>query len=156
MVKEYGPVKEVIPKYEAFLNRWKDKNKVKREAYRTKALNYQQKILNGKAEKKMPPFWIEDDTELEDEYRETLVSRLGQIKPSDAMIYSHRNELEQKKTAKEFLNQVYYMKKRGNLNEEPFYLLSVEKSIERGTIGWIKAKDLKSYLHLEIDHDPKT
>src|SRR5699024_9001834 len=39
MVKQYGPVDEVLPQYEAFLNRWQKMNKESREQYRQKALN---------------------------------------------------------------------------------------------------------------------
>src|SRR5690625_4177461 len=47
MVREYGPVKEVIPKYEAFLNQWKRMSKVDRDQYRNIVLEHQQNVIKG-------------------------------------------------------------------------------------------------------------
>src|SRR5690606_36967805 len=43
MVKDYGTVDEILPKYEKFLEKWQDMSKSERDAYRSAALEYQQK-----------------------------------------------------------------------------------------------------------------
>lgn len=48
MVKGFGTVEEIIPKYEAFLNEWKKMNKKEREDYKTMALNKQKDVLSSK------------------------------------------------------------------------------------------------------------
>ncbi|MGM8366153.1 teichoic acids export ABC transporter ATP-binding subunit TagH [Virgibacillus sp. W0181] len=46
MVKEFGTVEEVIPKYEEFLNQWKKMNNKDREAYRLEAMEKQSELIN--------------------------------------------------------------------------------------------------------------
>lgn len=48
MVKEYGPVDEVLPKYEAFVNSFKKMTKAEKEAYKEEALEKQAQKLSAK------------------------------------------------------------------------------------------------------------
>ncbi|MCR2821419.1 teichoic acids export ABC transporter ATP-binding subunit TagH [Lederbergia panacisoli] len=45
MVKEYGTVEEVIPKYEEFLNSYKKMSKAKKEKYKESAIERQKQVL---------------------------------------------------------------------------------------------------------------
>jgi len=45
MVKDFGEVNEVIPKYEDFINKWKKMSSVERENYKNEALQKQQQFL---------------------------------------------------------------------------------------------------------------
>lgn len=45
MVKDFGPVNEVLPKYEDFIKQWKKMSTKEREAYRNAALEKQKEIL---------------------------------------------------------------------------------------------------------------
>lgn len=45
MVKDFGTVDEIIPKYEAFLNQYKKMNKKEKEQYRLEALDRQKNLL---------------------------------------------------------------------------------------------------------------
>lgn len=155
MVKQYGPVNEVLAQYEAFLNRWQKMSKKKREQYRSKALDYQQQVLSGEAAE-VAPYWLEEELEIEDDYREVFVSRVAQIKQADIDLYVHPKQSERKKGTKKYLDRLFYIKKRIDLNGQIYYLLSNEKSTHDGLIGWVKREQIKSYLHLEIDEDPKT
>src|SRR5699024_12458364 len=46
MVKDYGTVEEVIPRYEAFLQRWQKMSKEERDIYRKLALELYEEGLN--------------------------------------------------------------------------------------------------------------
>lgn len=47
MVRDFGPINEVIPKYEKFINEWKKKNNQEREAYKNAAYERQQEVLKN-------------------------------------------------------------------------------------------------------------
>ncbi|MFD1848643.1 teichoic acids export ABC transporter ATP-binding subunit TagH [Oceanobacillus bengalensis] len=46
MVRDFGKVEEVIPKYESFLNKWKSMSKKEKDAYKLEALQKQQEALS--------------------------------------------------------------------------------------------------------------
>ena len=46
MIKEYGPVGEVMPKYEAFIKNWQSLSNAERKKYREEALKQQKQLLN--------------------------------------------------------------------------------------------------------------
>jgi len=155
MVKQYGPTNEVLVAYEKFLNRWQKLSKKKRKQYRKHALTYQQKILTNDAGH-IIPYWHEEELKLEDDYREVFVSRIAQIKHHNAKIYDHPTKSSTRKVTKKYLDRVFYIKMRIDLNGQIYYLLSDKKSTKEGLIGWMKREHLQSYLHLEIDEDKKT
>src|SRR5699024_301688 len=49
----------------------------------------------------------------------------------------------------------YYIKKQVIFRDEKFFLISTEPSALHGVIGWIKATDIASYNHVQIDYDKK-
>ncbi|MBY7144667.1 teichoic acids export ABC transporter ATP-binding subunit TagH [Virgibacillus sp. NKC19-3] len=144
-VKEYGAVEDVLPKYEAFLKRWKQMTKKERELYRDGAFDDQPVI--------------EEDLSIdyENKYTEKVESRLGRINSEEEVyIFSRPNNANDKKAAKRYKHYVYYIKRKAVYNNELFYLLSELPSAENGVIGWIEAANVKSFKNTVIDQDPKT
>jgi len=45
MVKDFGPIQDILPKYENFIKEWKKKSSKEREQYRNEAYNRQREIL---------------------------------------------------------------------------------------------------------------
>src|SRR5699024_8939446 len=100
MVREYGPVKEVLPKYEAFLNQWKKMSKKDRDQYRQKVLEHQLKVIEGRSQGRLQS-WNEDQTiEIGDNYTEAPTSRLAHIKPDKSYIYNTPKNLEDRTSSK--------------------------------------------------------
>jgi len=155
MVREYGPVKEVIPKYEAFLNQWKRMSKVDRDQYRQKVLEHQQNVIEGNSKGRLQS-WNEDHiSEVSDNYTEAPTSRLAHIKPDKSDIYKVPKNLDDRTSSKGYKGNVYYIKKRARYRGETFYLLSRQPSANDGIIGWMKATDVSSHSHIAIDNDAK-
>src|SRR5699024_2692155 len=146
-VKEFGSVEEVMPKYEAFLKRWKEMTKKEREAYR-----------DGVFIDEEVPSTEDDDLVLEfdHKYTEQLASRMGRIRAGESYIYPKPNELKGRVSSKGYRSSTYYIKRRAVYNNELFYLLSDLPSGEDGVIGWIKASKVTSPRNLAIDNDSKT
>ena len=136
-VKDYGTVEEIIPKYEAFLKQWKKMSKGERQAYRNSEGEFEVDLLN-------------------EDYIEKPISRLCHIKTSDSYIYSTPMSETEKISSKDYRHNVYYTKKKATYKDELYYLLSSKPSGKYGVIGWIKASQVSSRLHLAIDNDPKT
>lgn len=156
MIREYGSVEEVIPKYERFLNKWQKYSKKEREIYRSNALRFQQKILDYPDDIfTIPDSFIEEEKEMFNEYKIVPVSRIGQIKTGQNFIYKDFKNLSNRILANEFRNQAYYIKRQVNYEGIVYYLLSVKPSGENGVIGWIKKDDITSYEHVAIDQDRK-
>lgn len=156
MVREYGPVKEVIPKYEAFLNQWKKMSKKDRDQYRNIVLEHQQNVIKGLSRGRFQR-WNESKTsKASDSYIEVPTSRLAHIKPDKSYIYIMPKNLEERKSSKGYKGSVYYIKKQAKYLGETFYLLSNQPSAKKGIIGWMKATDVSSYSHIAIDSDHKT
>lgn len=145
MVKDYGPVNDILPKYEQFLNMWKNLSKEKREQYRqkvlTSSLNYQQFLQEMEANHA--------------EYVENLVSKIGRIRPGESYIYPDIKELTNKKSTKNFKGNTYFIKKQVIYNSQKFFLLSNEPSSINGVVGWIKANDMVTHNLVQIDYDKK-
>src|SRR5690625_7450525 len=82
MVKDYGTVEEVIPRYEAFLKRWQKMSKKERETYRKLASELDEEGLND-----LMSDAVQENAgtpvQMEDSYTEQPVSRLGHIKRSE-------------------------------------------------------------------------
>ncbi|SNZ04645.1 bifunctional autolysin [Terribacillus aidingensis] len=81
-------------------------------------------------------------------------SKLGHIRSTSARIYpnlSNRSSSTQAGTSR--TDQVYYIKKQANVSGTIYYLLSTKPSASSGTIGWMKARDVKEYAHKTISHD---
>src|SRR5699024_5703941 len=88
--------------------------------------------------------------------KEKKVSRVGQLKNSNVKIY--KDVLNQKKTVstKPYMNSVYYIKSQKTYQGKTYYLMSTKPSSTKGTIGWVKSTDVKSYTHKSVDKKAKT
>ncbi|MCM3225281.1 GW dipeptide domain-containing protein [Terribacillus saccharophilus] len=81
-------------------------------------------------------------------------SKLGHIRTIGARVYPNLSNLSsssQAGTSK--TNQVYYIKKQANVNGTIYYLLSTKPSATSGTIGWMKARDVKVHDHKGLNRD---
>lgn len=145
-VKEYGSVEDVMPKYEAFLKRWKQMTSKEREAYRDGVFidDEDQILIDNEPE---PAYSYH--------YKTQLSSKMGKIRTGQSYIYPQPNEPAGKRSSKGFRDSTYYIKRKTVYNNELFYLLSNLPSGEEGVIGWMKASDVSSPRHLQIDNDPK-
>src|SRR5690625_4389748 len=153
MVKDYGTVKEIIPKYEAFLERWQKMSKKERQAYEKYALELDQKKLNDLMRQDEQ---VINEEELKNKYTEEPTSRLGHIKARASYIYLTPTNTTEKEPPASYRHNVYYIKKQATFNNELFYLLSKRPSAQNGLIGWVKASEVSSQSHVVIDEDPKT
>lgn len=147
MVKEYGAVQEVIPRYEAFLKMWKKMSKNEREDYKLKALDKSldyDKLIQQK-----------ENAEQIINYEENLVSKIGRIRSGDSIIYSSPKDLLNFSSSKPFRRRAYFIKRQAMYNNENFYLLSEKSSSVEGVVGWIKAADIATHNIIHIDKDPK-
>lgn len=155
MVKDYGTVEEVIPKYEKFLKMWQVMSKDERDAYKTAAIESQQKLLEGTESEyslNIDKFYKKDVIKI---YKENPVSILGHIRGGQSYIYSSPQNSTEKESSNKYKNRVYYIKKQAIFNDEVFYLLSKEASTINGILGWMKATDLSVHRHTAVDKDPK-
>ena len=157
MVKEYGTVEEVIPKYESFLKQWKAMGKKGRSEYRDKAFQNQDKILKGLPIENSPVTseFVEDDFN-SDKIIEKPVSLLGQLKSKDSYLYDNPKCKNVVSYSVEYKLAVYYIKRKADYKKESFYLISTEPSGNKGIIGWIKAEDIKVHPQFVVDFDKKT
>lgn len=149
MVKEHGDVDDVIPRYEAFLNMWKKMSKVKRDEYKTRVIN--QSLDYDKFVKEME----ENEKKKSNEYKETLISRIGRIRAGESCIYKTPKDLEHYQSSKNFKGNSYYIKKQAVMNDEKFFQLSHQPSSQEGVIGWIKATAIATHNLVQIDKDSK-
>lgn len=148
-VKEYGPVSEVLPRYEAFLSKWEKLNKEQRDAYK-------QHVLMGLPKEEQLEL-VEESKQQDqehDQYVEKLTSLLGHIKAGKSVIYSLPGEKEGK-SSEQYKHQVYFIKKQVSYQNEIYYLLSEEPSAKNGVIGWMKSTDLSVHLSVLVDRDSK-
>lgn len=146
-VKEYGKVETVIPRYEAFLEKWKKLTKEEREKYRSNALNNNYK-LNEKllSEKKVSN---------PKNYTEKSISRLGRFWPGESYIYSSPTDLTKRHSSNRYRKSVYYIKKSVNYKGELFFLISTLPSAIEGVVGWVKKTNIATVPHVLIDEDRK-
>lgn len=157
MVKEYGDVDDVIPKYEAFLTRWQKLSKKERDVYKEAAIKNDQKTLND---------LMNDGAQTDfgngklkgngSDCIKRSISRLGHIEGGESFIYSQALDTVVEKSSESYKNSAYYIKKEATYNDELFYLLSNKPSAKDGIIGWMKASDMSSHPYVAIDNDSKS
>lgn len=147
-VKDFGQVEDVLPKYEAFLGKWRKMSKKDREAYKN---NGDKSIDNNEVINEPEP-----EKAASSEYQEQLTSLLGHIKAGQSYIYPDLFDMDEKIASEEYKDSVYYIKKQAVYYEESYYLLSNKPSVEQSVVGWIKANNINSHTDILIDHDPKT
>ncbi|MEY8752314.1 N-acetylglucosaminidase [Alkalicoccobacillus gibsonii] len=80
-----------------------------------------------------------------EEPKKSSTSRLGHLYKS-ATVYK---DLDQSSTLKlsNLLDTVYYIKQQATYKGSTFYLISKEPSASKGTVGWVKSTDIRSYAH---------
>lgn len=154
MVKDYGTVEEVLPKYENFLSRWQKMPKGDREKYRRLAMELDEEGLKDLMEEDDEDAPADSETSKET-YQEIPVSRIGHIKGGKSYIYSTPTDLNEKMSSKNYKHSAYFIKRQVTLNNELFYQLSDKPSGINGVIGWMKAVDLSSHDDITIDYDTK-
>jgi teichoic acid transport system ATP-binding protein len=156
-VKDYGAVKEVIPKYEAFLKQWQQMSKKEREAYRSFELDFDEKLPNDPlAEIYQARIDNRHPFEHDENYKEEPISRIGHIKSGKSSIYSTLSDETEMKSSEDYKYNAFYIKKEATHNGELYYLLSHEPSAIDGVVGWMTASRISSQSHVAIDNDPKT
>lgn len=147
MVKDYGNVETIIPRYESFLEKWKKLSKEERETYRNNALNNKfksnEKLLN------------EIKVSNKKKYIEKSVSRLGRFWPGESYIYSSPTDLSNRKSSNNYRKSVYYIKKSVNYEGDLFFLISTLPSAVEGVVGWVKKTNIATAPHVLIDQDRK-
>lgn len=156
MVKDFGTVEEVIPKYESFLETWQKFTKTERETYKRKAFENQQKILVGEKVKydlEIKDFYQDDG---KSNYIEKPVSYLGHIRAGESNVYSSPKQLFRFESSEKLKHSVYFIKKQAVYNDEIFYLISKKPSTVDGIVGWMKASDLSVHRYIAVDTDPKS
>lgn len=156
MVKDYGTVEEVLPKYEGFLSKWKAMENKEREAYKSAAYKKQLHLLKGENidyEIDINQFY---QSKVNNIYSESPISILGHIRKGESYLYSSPKDLTAIDSSNKYKNRVYYIKKKALYGDELYYLLSYSPSAIKDVIGWMKAKDLSVHRHVIVDHDPKT
>jgi len=154
MVKDYGTVEEVIPRYEAFLQRWQKMSKEERDIYRKLALELDEEGLNDLMSDAVQEN-AGTSVQMKDSYTEQPISRLGHIKSGESYIYDNPADTTTKETSENYKNSAYYIKKQAKYNGELFYLLSNQPSAIKGVVGWMKASKMSTHPDVTIDHDPK-
>lgn len=155
-VKDYGTVKDVIPKYEAFLKQWQKMSKKEREAYRSFELEFDEKLPDDPlAEINQARIDSHHPFESDDNYVEEPTSRLGHLKSGKSFINSTLGEAGEQKSSEGYKNNVFYIKKEATYKGDLYYLLSNEPSAKDGVVGWMKASQVSSHIHVAIDNDSK-
>lgn len=152
MVKEYGAVDEVIPRYEEFLSQWKKMSRKERGAYK-------KNVLEGSTPNVLNENGTSTDYEPVSEsntYQEEVTSLLGHIKGGESYIYVKPNELKDEKSSEEYKDIVYYIKRQATFRDELFYLLSNRPSAKDEVVGWMKAANVAAHKDVAIDNDTKT
>src|SRR5699024_8603339 len=56
----------------------------------------------------------------------------------------------------QYTDVTYYVKKQATQGNETYFLLSTEPSAKKGTVGWVKEKDLSYHSHSRVDNKSKT
>src|SRR5699024_5993225 len=59
------------------------------------------------------------------------------------------------KAGGQFTNRVYYIKMETKVGAQKYYLISTEPSSVNGVLGWMKAGDLSTHLHVGVDKKAK-
>lgn len=157
MLKDYGPIETVMPKYESFLKTWQAMSKTEREQYKQAALENQKNILQGK--KQARELNVEDfinEKQSAEKYLEEPISLLASLPKSNSWIYKSPKDLTLKTSSENYKNRVYYIRRRARYNGQVYLLLSTKPSAVDGVVGWMKREDLSIRNHVIIDQDRKT
>ncbi|PSL40673.1 beta-N-acetylglucosaminidase [Planomicrobium soli] len=85
------------------------------------------------------------------------VNLLGHLKSTSNYIYKdYKKTAVFTKAGAANFDEVYYIKKQATFNNVLYYQISRNNSATSGVVGWVKAKDLTTQKHLEVDKKAKT
>ncbi|MFD1363699.1 peptidoglycan recognition protein family protein [Lentibacillus salinarum] len=84
-------------------------------------------------------------------------SKLGRLKSSGAYLYDDPTDPNNRsKSGNENMKKVFFIKAEAKVNGNQYYLISDEPSSKRGTVGWVRGKDLKTHVHKAVNNKEKT
>ena len=148
-VKDYGAVEKIMPKYEDFLEKWKQFTKGEREIYRKNALmnndKENEKLLAQKIGKKKKS----------GHSRLIPISRMARLTKSNDFLYPSISELHNHKPLETYKNEAFYIKKTIKIEGQQYYLLSTKPSAVDGIVGWVRSSAIQSASHIFIEEDKK-
>src|SRR5699024_1782958 len=110
--------------------------------------------INGKGEK----VWVHSNFVFdasEDKPDTEKTSKLVRINNSQVKIYESIYG-ESFKAGSKYTDVTYYVKEKAKASDGDYYLISTEPSAKKGTVGWVRAGDVKSYSHTSVDKKSKT
>src|SRR5699024_9713373 len=126
MVKDYGTVEEVIPKYESFLKKWKSMNKKALAEYKKKAFIIKEKKLKEQTIKNeiyINEFIVQEDKN-PNEMTQKPVSMLWHFNAKASYIYDTPESQNVISDSEKYKSAVYYIKRKFEYNKELLYLIS--------------------------------
>lgn len=153
-VKDFGPVKEVMPRYEAFLNKWKKMSKEEREKYKLYKMDPSEKD-NNDTEINQAIIDEHHPFENRDNFIIQPISKIGHVKSGKSFIYPNLTSRTEELPSNAYEDCVYFIKREAKFSHKIFYLLSNERSGNKGLVGWINANDINSKDEVIIDYDEK-
>lgn len=153
-VKEYGKVEDVMPKYEKFLKDWKKMSNEERENYKLYSINQDEQGLKSLVD--VDAVQEKEQDKSETVYKVNSISRMGHLRVKATSVYTDPRDHQDAVPAKKYKHSSYYIKRQAVYYGDKYYLLSMEPSGIDGVIGWVKASEVNSRLHIVIDNDPKT
>src|SRR5699024_10366660 len=117
LVKDFGTVGEVIPKYEKFLREWQRMSKEEKEMYKDNALLQEGRGLNLVDVKLNKKKRVQNNGE-----RKYLTRRRGHMKGGLSHIHTTLESMEGI-SAEPYKHSAYYIKKEAFILEERYFLL---------------------------------
>lgn len=153
-VKEYGPVSEVMPKYEHFIREWKKLTEEERIMYRHNILN-DEETLNETILLQYDEVEKEQNAQKDIVYVEDVANRIARVKEEKIYLYDSPRNSDSKRLV-ELEGNLFYTKRFARIGEELFYLLSTKESAVNGVVGWIDNRQITSQRFTGIDQDSKT
>ncbi|MBV7504168.1 SH3-like domain-containing protein [Bacillus sp. sid0103] len=86
---------------------------------------------------------------------ESATSRLGNIKITSVKVYRKLGSSSNFKAGSTYTNKVYYIKRKGLLNGQTYYLIS-KSSTGASPVGWIKSSDISDVSYSVVSQKAKT
>src|SRR5699024_10286990 len=126
LVKDFGTVGEVIPKYEKFLREWQRMSKEEKEMYKDNALLQEGRGLN------LVDLKLNNKKKMKNiEYTKNLRNRIENINGALSHIYTTLDNMK-RISSEPYKNSAYYIKKEAFFHEERYFLLSNHPSAISG------------------------
>ncbi|MDR7239575.1 GW dipeptide domain-containing protein [Neobacillus drentensis] len=86
---------------------------------------------------------------------ESATNRLGNIKKSNVKIYKKLGLSSYFTAVSSYTNKVYYIKRKGMLNGQTYYLIS-KSSNGANVVGWVKSSDISDISYAVVSQKAKT